>query len=112
MSELFKAVGEMDAGAQQGMVCLGIVIGVLEGLAGLRRQACAIVFREIHEGYVMPVGVWEVRENVRKAMQSSPKKFNTLKEALEDIRSRLINPLESYIQQSEILRQRRLTDYV
>ena len=86
-------------------------IGVLEGLAGLRRQACAIVFREIYEGYVMPVGVWEVRENVRKAFENPPRRFDTLKGALEDIRTRLKIPMEEYMKRSEILKQRRIDEF-
>jgi len=86
-------------------------IGVLEGLARLHRQACAIVFREIYEGYVVPVGVWEVRENVRKAFENPPRKFDTLNGALEDIRTRLKIPMEEYLKRSEILRQRRIDEF-
>lgn len=87
-------------------------IGVAEKLHGMRKQARVIVFREIHEGYVMPVGVWEVRENVRKAMESKPVKFSNLKEALEHINSRLRIPLRRYMERSELLKQRRLTEYL
>lgn len=87
-------------------------IGVVEALYRMRRQAKAVIFREIYDSYIMPVGVWEVRENVRKAMRNPPKKFNTLKEALNDIRPRLVNPLEEYLQRSEILIQRRLTEFI
>jgi hypothetical protein len=78
----------------------------------MRRQARVVVFREIHEGYVVPVGVWEVRENVRKAMENPPQKFATLKEALSDASTRLRIPMQEYLRRSEILRQRRLTDYL
>lgn len=84
---------------------------VAEALHQMRRQAKAVVFREIYDSYIMPVGVWEVRENVRKAMQNPPLKFNTLREALAGIKTRLFNPLGDYLQKSELLRQRRLTDY-
>jgi hypothetical protein len=87
-------------------------IGVAEGLHRLRRQAKAVIFREIYDTYLMPVGVWEVRENVRKAMNSQPKLFATLTEALADIRTHLVNPLEHYLQRSKILRQRRITEYL
>ena len=87
-------------------------IGVAEALHRMRRQAKAIVFREIYDTYLMPVGVWEVRENVRKAMRSPPTLFATLTEALDDIRPRLVNPLEFYFQQSEVLRQRRITEFL
>jgi hypothetical protein len=86
-------------------------IGVLEALAKLRRQACAIIFREIYEGYVVPVGVWEVRENVRKAFENRPAKFDTLNAALNDISTRLKVPMQEYVRRSEILSQRRLDEF-
>jgi hypothetical protein len=84
---------------------------VAEALDRMRRQARCIVFREIHDSYVMPVGVWEVRENVRKAMEKKPREFTTLKGALDDISTRLTIPLSRYMGRSEILRQRRITEY-
>ncbi len=59
----------------------------------------------------MPVGVWEVRENVRKAFTNKPEKFANLKEALQHINSKLTIPIREYIQQSEILKQRRLNEW-
>ena len=81
---------------------------VAEALNKLKRQAGVIVFREIYDGYIMPVGVWEVRENIRKAFEKKPRKFTTLKEALEDIRSRLRIPLEEYLKRSNFLLQQKL----
>lgn len=86
-------------------------IAVTEALDKMRRQARVIVFREIYESYVVPVGVWEVRENVRKAFQNPPKKHSTLKEALDDIKTRLMIPLEKYVRKSEILKQKKITEY-
>ncbi|MCW8802471.1 MAG: Nre family DNA repair protein, partial [Candidatus Bathyarchaeota archaeon] len=40
-------------------------LAVGELLIKERRQASVIVLREAHPGYIMPVGVWQVRENVR-----------------------------------------------
>lgn len=86
-------------------------IAVTEKLYGMRRQARVVIFREIYEGYTIPVGVWEVRENVRHALEKKPRRFQTLKEALEDIKSRLRIPLQEYMSRSEILRQRKIVDY-
>jgi len=85
---------------------------VAEALDARRRQARCIVFREIYDSYVMPVGVWEVRENVRKAMAKKPGRHATLKDALEDVSTRLMISLARYKERSQILRQRRLTDYL
>ena len=87
-------------------------IAVTEALSRMRRQARVIIFREIYEGYVIPVGVWEVRENVRMALKNKPKKFNSLREALVDISSRLTIPVGEYMKMSEILKQRRISEYI
>ncbi len=87
-------------------------LGVIEGLHKLGRQARVVVFREIHEGYTVPVGVWQVRENVRNAFKGRPEKFATLPEALNHINSKLRIPVNDYITRSTILKQRRMSDFV
>ncbi|HHQ45036.1 MAG TPA: hypothetical protein ENN13_02750 [Candidatus Altiarchaeales archaeon] len=86
-------------------------LAVAEYLSKIRRQARAIVFREIYEGYVVPVGVWEVRENVRHAFTKKPKRFQSMREALSDIETRLRIPVRNYTDKSRILAQKRITDY-
>ena len=44
-------------------------LAVCELLQKEGRQATAIVLREARPGYIMPIGVWQVRENVRNAMR-------------------------------------------
>ncbi len=91
-------------------------LAVCELLERERRQATVIVMREAHPGYIMPVGVWQVRENVRNAMKQVPLKFNTLKEALARIASQFQIPLKRWIRNSELLQnalfQRKLTEYL
>jgi len=74
-----------------------------------------VVLREAHPGYIMPVGVWQVRENVRNAMRQKPLKYNTLGEALTRIASQFQIPLEQWVERSRLLRdmlfQRRITEY-
>lgn len=84
---------------------------VVEALEKIKKQAKVIIFREISEGYIMPVGVWEVRENVRKALSKNPEKFSNLYDALEHINSRLTIPIKEYIKRSEILKQKRINEY-
>jgi len=90
-------------------------LAVSELLMKERRQATVIVLREAHPGYIMPVGVWQVRENVRNAMRQTPLKFNTLDEALARISSQFQIPLQKWIQDSKLLQdalfQKRLTQY-
>ena len=91
-----------------------LVVGEL--LTRERRQASVVVLREAHPGYIMPVGVWQVRENVRNAMKQKPLKYNALKEALTRIASRFEIPIEHWIQRSKLLQdalfQKRITDYL
>ncbi|MEM4704596.1 MAG: Nre family DNA repair protein [Candidatus Bathyarchaeia archaeon] len=90
-------------------------LAVCEQLVREKRQAAVIVLREAHPGYVMPVGVWQVRENVRNAMRQKPLLFNTLNEALNTVGSRFKIPLARWILQSRLLKealfQKRLTDF-
>jgi hypothetical protein len=63
----------------------------------------------------MPVGVWQVRENVRNAMLQKPQKYNTFAEALARIGSQFQIPMKQWIEKSTLLQnalfQKRLTDY-
>ncbi|MBR9679300.1 MAG: hypothetical protein GON13_03460 [Nanoarchaeota archaeon] len=42
-------------------------LGVLEQLVKKKRQASALIIREITKDYYLPIGVWQVRENVRNS---------------------------------------------
>ncbi|MDH7507999.1 MAG: Nre family DNA repair protein [Methanomassiliicoccales archaeon] len=91
-------------------------LAVNELLERERRQAGAVIFREAHPGYIMPVGVWNVRENVRMALNQRPFRFSRLEDALRYISSRMDIPIDVWIKHSEILRdtlhQRRIEEYV
>ncbi len=79
------------------------------------RQAAVIVFREAHPGYILPVGVWNVREHVRLALRNNTMKFNTLKEALVYIFSKLDIPAKNWFLNSNLLQhlkyQKKISDY-
>jgi hypothetical protein len=81
-----------------------------ESLDKMRKQARVVVFREIYEGYQLPLGVWVVRETALRAYDNL-KRFSTLSEALQEIQSRLRIPLTTYFKMSKILSQSRLTDF-
>jgi hypothetical protein len=91
-------------------------LAVCEQLLKERRQATVIVLREAHPGYIMPVGVWQVRENVRNAMRQKPFTFNTLDDALKFIASRFQIPLQQWIMRGELLKnalfQKKITDFL
>jgi len=78
--------------------------GVLEGLERMKRQAGAIVLREAYEGYV-PLGVFNVRENVRNAMKERPREFGSFRAALNYISSRLRLPISRFIEQGSLLKE-------
>ncbi len=82
-----------------------------EALVKMGKQARTVVFREVYEGYVVPLGVWQVRENVRQAFEKPPKKFASREEALKDIASRLRLKMSEYFKQSTILRQKKLSEF-
>ncbi|HVD21213.1 MAG TPA: hypothetical protein VNB95_04660, partial [Nitrososphaera sp.] len=50
-------------------------LAVVEQLAHRHKKAAAIVLREIHPKYVMPLGVWQIRQGVREALKKLPQKF-------------------------------------
>jgi hypothetical protein len=88
---------------------------VNELLSRERRQAGAVIFREAHPGYVMPVGVWNVRENVRMALNQVPSRFGTLIEALAHLGERMDIPVSTWMKHSGVLKdliyQRRIDDF-
>ncbi|MEM4699694.1 MAG: Nre family DNA repair protein [Candidatus Nezhaarchaeales archaeon] len=91
-------------------------LAVTEALSRERRQAQVLVLREARPGYLMPIGVWIVREAVRMALRRRPATFDTAEEALDYAFSKLrIGPAE-WIRVSKLLndlrRQERITKYI
>ncbi len=91
-------------------------LATCEQLDRERRQASVVILRESHPGYIMPVGVWNVRENVRNAVQGRYVGFDTLHGALSHIASRLDIDLATWIRNSKVLQdriyQRKVDDFV
>jgi len=90
-------------------------LAVAEQLNQERRQATALVLREIHPGYILPVGVWNVRESIRRTMQQEPQKFDTFQAALGCAQTKLTIPLRNWIKTSELLKralfQKKITEF-
>ncbi|MEM3849489.1 MAG: Nre family DNA repair protein [Zestosphaera sp.] len=70
----------------------------------LGRQATVVLYREIYEGFNIPIGVWFVRENVRRLFESVPKKFSSLEEALKSLSGLTRVRVEEIVRNSHILR--------
>lgn len=79
-------------------------MAVLEALAREKKQAGAIVLREAYPGYV-PLGVFNVRENVRNAMLQPAQEFESMKTALQYISARLELPIKRFIEKSDLLQE-------
>ncbi|MGQ9469332.1 MAG: Nre family DNA repair protein [Nitrososphaerales archaeon] len=90
-------------------------LAVAEKLKEMKKQAKVLVLREIHPDYILPIGVWNVRESVRRALRGEPMKFDSLKSALGFARKILTIPLDKWIENSVMLKsalfQRKITDF-
>jgi hypothetical protein len=78
--------------------------GVLEALKRMKKQAGAIVLREAYSGYV-PLGVFNVRENVRNAMKQLPKKFPSFRDSMNYVSTKLRLPISRFIDQSVLIKE-------
>ncbi|MEM0313620.1 MAG: Nre family DNA repair protein [Candidatus Bathyarchaeia archaeon] len=91
-------------------------LAVCEKLVKEQRQATVIVLREAHPGYIMPVGVWQVRENVRNAMRQKPKVFKTLDDVLKFLAGQFHIPIQEWLMKSVLLKnalfQKKITDFI
>ncbi len=90
-------------------------LAVLEHLRDrVKRQAAAIVFREITEAYWAPLGVWVIREGVRRAMSQPPIAFSDTASAVQHVTGQAI--AKDWVTRSALLdrlmRQRTLFDFV
>ena len=78
---------------------------VAEYLNSISRQAGVIMLREIHPGYIMPVGVWNVRESLRELFKGDYERFDTLDAALNYACTILEIPKKNWIETSNLLRE-------
>ncbi len=79
-------------------------MAVLDSLAKQKIQAGVIVLREAYSGYV-PLGVFNVRENVKYEMNQPYKEFEDLKESLKYVEEKLKIPINKYIKTSDLLKE-------
>ena len=79
-------------------------MAVLDKLAKLKLQSGVIILREAYSGYV-PLGVFNVRENIKFAMNGDFKEFESLKEALVYCGTKLQIPISKYVKQSNLLKE-------
>ncbi len=91
-------------------------LAVAEHLYARKRQAIAILWREIYEGFNIPIGVWFVRECVRELMKMRPLVFSNVEEALKEISRVSRLGVDRWVSRSGLLkivtRTRRLTQFI
>ncbi|ADI31587.1 Nre family DNA repair protein [Staphylothermus hellenicus] len=81
-------------------------LAIAEHLYGRKKQAVAIVLREIYPGFNIPIGVWFVRENIRAMMRNKPVlKTNSIREVLEFIDKETKLGAEKWISSSRLLKR-------
>jgi hypothetical protein len=90
-------------------------LAAAEHLSTQRRQAGVVLLREIHPGYLMPLGVWNVREAIRSMFRKTPRRFDNLRAAVRAGMAELTIPLQRWMEASALLQrafyQRKLTEY-
>jgi hypothetical protein len=90
-------------------------LAVAEHLSRRNRKAAALVLREIHPEYVMPVGVWQIREGVREAMKKPAVTFDSLDAAVASACSTMSQSRQEILRHSRLYRnlrsQTRITDF-
>lgn len=79
-------------------------MAVLEALKRQQMQAGAIILREAYSGYV-PLGVFNVRENVRSAMAEPAKEFEDTRSALAYLSTRLELPVKRFVDEGTLLKE-------
>ncbi|MGA9218465.1 MAG: hypothetical protein WBZ50_07485 [Nitrososphaeraceae archaeon] len=82
-------------------------LGVTEYLKRTNQLASVLVFREIQPEYVLPVGVWQIREGIRMALRSKPVILPNLESSMSNgIKSGSVS-LTEWARNSRILKERR-----
>ncbi len=90
-------------------------VAVTEKLMQLKRQGMVLILREVHEGYALPVGVWNVREHVREALETKPDILHNVSEMFEYINHRMAINANGWAANTRMLKdllmQRRISYY-
>ena len=82
-------------------------LAVAEHLSKRKRKAAALVLREIHsDEYIVPVGVWQIREGIRQAFNNLvlKKEFDSLERASKYACSTLSVSETEWVKNSKLYR--------
>ena len=90
-------------------------MAVTETLNAENRSAGVVILREIRPGYIMPLGVWNIRENVRAALQTQPFVSESLEACFRYLDPIMTVKKKTLVEHSSVLRdfmtQRRIEDF-
>ena len=78
-------------------------LAVTEALERERRQAAAIVLRETYPGFIMPLGVWNVRESIRALMKQPFERHETFRGAMDSALSKMRISKAKWVRESVII---------
>lgn len=78
-------------------------LATAEYLCKIRRQARAIVWREIYPGFRIPIGVWFVREMLRKCFGQKFVEFNSLEEAMDYLSGFSRAGIQNWVKKSKLV---------
>ncbi len=90
-------------------------LSISEYLYKINRKAAVITLREIHPQYVIPVGVWQIREGIREALRGFGRRFENFGNALSFACNFLSTSKNEWIKNSKIYsivkEQKKISDY-
>jgi len=77
---------------------------VCEYLYKIKKQARVLIFREVSGGYVVPLGVWVIRETVNNAMwTSTPIKLDNFNDAITKMTEGFIVEFKHWKKNSKLI---------
>jgi DNA repair protein NreA len=90
-------------------------LAVSEHLNKIKKKAAVLTLREIHPQYVIPVGVWQIREGIREALRGPINKFETFEKAISFACALMSISKNEWVKNSKIcniiVEQKRISDY-
>jgi hypothetical protein len=82
-------------------------LGILEYLTSIKKRKCSVlIFREIRPEYLVPLGVWQIREGIREGLRSNQvntaNSFSDFRKALVYASQAMRVPLLDWLKHSEM----------
>lgn len=90
-------------------------LAIAEALRREGKQAAAIVLRETYPGYIMPLGVWNIRESIRAMMKGKYERHETFIGATNSALAKFVIPKAKWMSESVLISremtQMKITSY-